>query len=92
MNAVVERKRAPLAVSLGPAMVVQPTSPSEIIQVLTNPKRFPSPVRPMGAGSSITRCVTANAGTLLDMSAMDRVLRIEADSVTVQPGIRLQAL
>jgi len=92
MNAVVERKRAPLAVSLGPAMVVQPTSPSEIIQVLTNPKRFPSPVRPTGAGSSITRCVTANAGTLLDMSAMDRVLRIEADSVTVQPGIRLQAL
>jgi hypothetical protein len=92
MNAVVERRRAPIAVSLGPAIVVQPTSPGEIIQVLTDPKRFPSPVRPIGAGSSITRCVTANAGTLLDLSQMNRVLRIEPDSVTVQPGIRLQEL
>lgn len=92
MNAVVERKRAPIAVSLGPAIVVQPTSPSEIVQVLTNPKRFPSPVRPIGAGSSITRCITANAGTLLDLSQMNRVLKIEPDNVTVQPGIRLQEL
>ena len=92
MNAVVERKRAPIAVSLGPAIVVHPTAPSEIVQVFTDPKRFPSPVRPMGTGSSITRCVTANAGTLLDLSQMNRVLRIEADTVTVQPGIRLQEL
>ena len=92
MNAVVERKRAPSSLSLGPAIVVQPTSPSEIVQVLSNPKRFPSPVRPMGSGSSVTRCITANSGTLLDLSQMNRVLKIEDDSVTVQPGIRLQEL
>jgi hypothetical protein len=92
MNAVVERKRAPVAVALGPAIVVQPTTPSEIVQVLANPKRFPSPVRPMGAGSSVTRCVTANGGTLLDLSQMNRVLKIAPDSVTVQPGIRLHDL
>lgn len=92
MNAVVDRKRAPSSLSLGPAIVVQPTSPSEIVQVLANPKRFPSPVRPMGSGSSVTRCITANSGTLLDLSQMNRVLKIEADTVTVQPGIRLQEL
>jgi hypothetical protein len=92
MNAVAERKRAPANVALGPAIVVQPTTPSEIVEVLLNPKRFPSPVRPMGAGSSVTRCVTANSGTLLDLSQMNRVLRIAPDSVTVQPGIRLHEL
>jgi hypothetical protein len=92
MNAVAERKRTPANVALGPVAVVQPTSPSEIIEVLVNAKRFPSPVRPMGAGSSVTRCVTANSGTLLDLSEMNRVLKVTRDSVTVQPGIRLHEL
>jgi FAD/FMN-containing dehydrogenase len=92
MNAVAERRRTPANVALGPTSVIQPTSPSEIVEVLVNPKRFPSPVRPMGAGSSVTRCVTANSGTLLDLSLMNRVLKITPDSVTVQPGIRLYEL
>ena len=46
----------------------------------------------MGSGSSITRCVTANAGTLVDLSEMNRVLSIDSDSVTVQPGITLPEL
>lgn len=46
----------------------------------------------MGSGSSITRCVTANGGTLVDLSAMNRVLSIDDDSVTVQPGITLPEL
>jgi FAD/FMN-containing dehydrogenase len=92
MNAVAERKRAPPSVALGPATVVQPTSPSEIVEVLLDRKRFPSPVRPMGAGSSVTRCVSANSGTLLDLSQMNRVLKVTPDSVTVQPGIRLYEL
>jgi hypothetical protein len=49
-------------------------------------------VRPIGSGSSTTRCVTANGGTQLDLSTMNRVLKIEADSVTVQPGIPLPDL
>jgi FAD binding domain len=91
MNAVVDRKRA-TALSLGPSMIAEPTNAREIIQILKNPRRYPSPVRPIGAGSSVTRCVTPNAGTLLDLSQMNRVLRIDADTVTVQPGIRLQQL
>lgn len=92
MNAVVERNRAGRPLSSGPAVIVEPTSPNEIIQILTNHKRFPSPVRTVGSGSSTTRCITANSGTIIDMSKMRRVLKIEADRVTVQPGITLAEL
>ena len=40
----------------------------------------------------MTRCITANGGTQLDLSAMNRVLKIDRDTVTVQPGISLPDL
>jgi hypothetical protein len=100
MNAVLERPRIVTSRSsahdrpavFGPAIVVQPTSPKEIVEVLRDAKRYPSPVRPLGSGSSVTRCVTANGGTIIDMSSMNRVIKIEGDSVTVQPGITLPEL
>src|SRR5690606_32456258 len=94
MNAVIARKRAPVPApsTSGPAVVVRPTSASEILQVLQDTKRYPSPVRPIGSGSSTTRCTAANGGTLLDLSQMNRVLKIDDDTVTVQPGISLPEL
>lgn len=96
MNTAVARKRSfgvafPSA-GLGPATTVEVSTPSEIQQVLADAKRYPSPVRPVGSGSSTTRCVTANGGTQLDLSTMNRVLKIERDRVTVQPGISLTEL
>jgi hypothetical protein len=55
-------------------------------------KRFPNPVRPIGSGSATTRCVTASGGTQMDLSTMNRVLKVEKDTVTVQPGISLPEL
>ena len=94
MNTAVARKRiaTPTAASMGPAVTVQANAPSEILQVLLDWKKYPSPVRPIGSGSSTTRCITANGGTQLDLSAMNRVLKIEKDTVTVQPGISLPDL
>src|SRR5215831_16133055 len=95
MNTAVARKRSfapPAAASTGPAVTIQANTPSEILQVLGDWKRYPGPVRPMGSGSSMTRCVTANGGTQLDLSGMSRVLKIERDTVTVQPGISLPDL
>jgi hypothetical protein len=95
MNTAVARKRAPSAAAAaasGPAVTVQVTTPSEIQQVLQDWKRYPSPVRPTGSGSSVTRCVAANGGTQLDLSGMNRVLKIDTDTVTVQPGISLPDL
>src|SRR5688572_13512595 len=94
MNTAVARKRHPAValVSTGPAATVEVSTPSEIHQILMDARRYPSPVRPVGSGSSTTRCVTANGGTQLDLSGMNRVLKIERDRVTVQPGISLTEL
>lgn len=94
MNTAVARKRSPspAAPSTGPAATVEVSTPSEIQQVLLDAKRYPSPVRPVGSGSSTTRCVAANGGTQLDLSIMNRVLKVERDRVTVQPGISLTDL
>lgn len=92
MSTAVARKRSGFFSVTGPAAVVRPTSPTEIAQVLTDPKRYPSPVRPVGSGSSTTRCTTTNGGTAIDLTEMKRVLRIERDTVTVQPGITLAEL
>ncbi len=94
MNTAVARKRhpSPTPASTGPATTVEVSTPSEIHTVLMDPRRYPSPVRPVGSGSSTTRCVTANGGTQLDLLTMNRVLKIERDRVTVQPGISLTEL
>jgi hypothetical protein len=72
--------------------VVQPTSAEQIGEVLANPGSHPSPVRPIGSGSSVTRCARTAHGTIIDMSMLDRVLSIAEDTVTVQAGIRLRDL
>src|SRR5882672_12070213 len=93
MSTAAARKRlVAVAATNGPAITVQATNPTDIMAVMRDWKRCPSPVRPMGSGSSTTRCVTANGGTQLDMSMMNRVLKIDADTVTVQPGISLTDL
>lgn len=93
MNTAVARRRASSgAGSTGPAITVQTTAPSEILDVLRDWKRCPMPVRPIGSGSSTTRCNGASGGTVLDLSRMNRVLKIEEDTVTVQPGISLPEL
>lgn len=93
MSAAAERLHFPTSfASTGPAVVAEPASTSEIIQILNNTRRFPSPVRPIGSGSSPTRCTAASGGTLMKMAKMNRVLEIGEDTVTVQPGIRLAEL
>ena len=94
MSTAVARKRhlSAAPASTGPASTVEVATPTEIQQVLMDARRYPSPVRPVGSGSSTTRCITANGGTQLDLSGMNRVLKIERDRVTVQPGISLTEL
>ncbi len=86
------RKRVGMMSAAGPAVVARPASPTDIAQIMADIKRYPSPVRPVGSGSSTTRCIAAHGGTVVDLSDMNRVLRIEADTVTVQPGIALPDL
>ncbi|TDJ46485.1 MAG: FAD-binding oxidoreductase [Gammaproteobacteria bacterium] len=73
-------------------LTVRPKGVEEIVAVLTNSRRFPSPVRPVGAGSGNARCVGVQGGTICDMTAMNRVLQIRSRSVKVQAGMRLRDL
>ena len=81
------KKEATGQIALG-----QPKSADDIAAILLDTKKYPSPIRPMGSGSSVSRCALTATGTLVDMSLLDRVLSVDADSVTVQAGIRLRDL
>lgn len=94
MGAVSARKdviTAPAAASK-PAAYIRPRTSDDIVRVMQNRNRFPSPVRPQGSGSSVTRATTAIGGTIVDMTGMARILEIGAETVTVQPGIPLTEL
>jgi FAD/FMN-containing dehydrogenase len=71
--------------------VVRPRTLKELRECLVPGSPYLPPFRPMGAGSSSTDCVAASAGTVIDMSAFDEIVNIDAyeDTVIVQPGVRL---
>jgi len=74
------------------ALTAHPKSIDDVIKVITHPKKFPSPVRPVGSDSASNRINRVQQGTLLDMTNMNRILRVTGDTVTVQAGVRLQEL
>ena len=70
----------------------QPKKAEDLARILTSHDKFPSPVRPVGSGSSVTRCTQTVTGTLVDTTGLDRVLAMTANTVTVQAGVRLRDL
>jgi hypothetical protein len=70
-----------------PRVIVDVNSPDDIVAVLKDPAKFPSPVRAVGSNHSTAPCGVAEGGTLLRMK-MDRILHIGADTVTVEAGAR----
>jgi FAD/FMN-containing dehydrogenase len=68
-----------------PAAVADANSVQDIIDVLKNPAKYPSPVRAVGSNHSTTACGTAEGGTVLRMK-MNRILNVAADSLTVEAG------
>lgn len=69
-----------------PRVIVRPKRIEDIQTILENSKAFPSPVRAIGANYSQTRCGAADGGTIIDMTAMNRVLEINDHWVRVQAG------
>lgn len=74
----------------GPA-IIKPTGTVEIKRALGPNSRYAAPFRPMGANSSATGCTTATAGTVVDVSALNRILNVDPYeyTVTVEPGVRI---
>ncbi len=69
-----------------PRVIVRPKRVEDIQTILENAKAFPSPVRAIGSNYSQTRCGVADGGTIIDMTAMNRVLEINDHWVRVQAG------
>ena len=68
-----------------PKVVVDAHSVDDIIAVLKDSARYPSPVRAVGSNHSTTACGTADGGTLLKMK-MNRILEIGTDTLRVEAG------
>ncbi len=69
-----------------PRVIVRPKRVEDIQTILENAKAFPSPVRAIGANYSQTRCGVADGGTIIDMTAMNRIVEINDHWVRVQAG------
>lgn len=69
-----------------PKVVVTPESIEDLVEILTDEVRFPSPVRPAGSMHSTARMNGDDGGTMVDMKAMNRILHFTDDTVTVEAG------
>jgi FAD/FMN-containing dehydrogenase len=68
-------------ITASPSQLVSPRSVAEIQSILSDANRYPSPVRAMGSYHSLTPCASSD-GTIISMSAMKRIVRIDAEKLT----------
>lgn len=66
-----------------PAVIVDANSVDDIVAVMKDPVKYPSPVRAVGSNHSTAPCGVADGGTLIRMK-MNQILNIGTDSLTVQ--------
>jgi FAD/FMN-containing dehydrogenase len=76
----------------GKLIRVQPKSADDLVNILKDSGHYPSPLRPVGSGSSVTRGSQTSSGTLVDMTRLDKILAVKGDTVVVQAGVRLRDL
>jgi FAD binding domain len=69
-----------------PQVLVEPTSTDDVIAILKNAGKYPSPVRAVGSNHSTSPCGVADGGTLIKMTNMNRILSISGDTVTAEAG------
>ena len=69
-----------------PQVVVEASSKEEIIAILKDPVKYPSPVRAVGSNHSTPPCGAADGGTLIKMTNMNNIVNISDQTVTAQAG------
>jgi FAD binding domain/D-arabinono-1,4-lactone oxidase len=68
-----------------PAVIVDANSVDDIVAVMKDTSKYPSPVRAVGSNHSTAPCGVADGGTLIRMK-MNKILSITQDSLTVEAG------
>src|SRR4029078_4055159 len=69
-----------------PKVIAAPESAEDLVEILTDEVRFPSPVSPAGSMPSTARMNRHDGGTIVDMTKMNRILHFTDDTVTVEAG------
>src|SRR5579862_3507275 len=69
-----------------PQVVVEAGSTADVVAILKDPVKYPSPVRAIGSNHSTAPCGVVEGGTLIMMSKMNQIRQITDDSVTAQAG------
>src|ERR1700722_17205602 len=70
-----------------PRVIVDANSVDDIVTVMKDAAKYPEPVRAAGSNHSTPLCAVADGGTLLRMK-MNRILKIDGDTMTVEAGGR----
>ena len=64
-------------------------SVDDIVRIVKDKEKYPSPVRARGSHHSTTRCIEAEQGTVIDIRKMNKILNIDkaAKTITMQAGV-----
>jgi FAD/FMN-containing dehydrogenase len=66
-----------------PKVIVEANSVDDIVAVMKDPVKYPSPVRAVGSNHSTSPCGTADGGTLIKMK-MNQIVNIGEDTLSAQ--------
>ncbi len=79
------------SITTTPKQLVFPKTVQEIQTILKDSATYPSPVRAKGSYHSLTPCASSDGGTLVDMSNMTQVVRIDTtgNTFTAQGGLQI---
>jgi FAD/FMN-containing dehydrogenase len=69
-----------------PRRIVHPRTIDEVRDCLVDAENYPAPVRVLGSYHSTTACAVADAGTLIRLDNMTRILEVGDDFVRVEAG------
>jgi FAD/FMN-containing dehydrogenase len=69
-----------------PTTIVYPKTVAEIVEIMKDSVRYPSPVRAIGSNHSTTFCTVADGGTAVMMKYFNRLIAIRDDTVTAEAG------
>lgn len=75
-----------------PRLMLRPIRPEDIGTIIRKHKTYASPVRIVGCDYSQARCVGGDGGTLVDTSALDKILEFGEGFVRAQAGVRIGTL
>lgn len=69
-----------------PSVVTEAENVQDMIAIVQDTEKYPSPVRAVGSNHSTTPCGVADNGTVVVMRKMNRILDIGDDTVTAEAG------